>query len=308
MRGRLLANAEEVMAREAELVERLGALADVLTEEAEEEGRAPAELPEDAPWRWTEVEIRTFFRTEVPAGRSPGPPLDGARPVCSIVSQFQAGGANEAVKPPQALLRAQQVVTARGYAAAALRNGIPERLCNLFPSDDPLLACLNSDPSLMPFQKHLLDGEGEQALVEQSWAAGDSAAHHGLDMRTYLHGHTADLESGNRLTAAVRFGEGAAIGSGHWLSAHGGAISTALDEATAELVKITHAPLATTAEISYKLTRPVDLNVSHRIECEVTEVRGGGLKIVVKGELFNPDELLCATCTATLANLQMLRK
>jgi acyl-coenzyme A thioesterase PaaI-like protein len=127
-------------------------------------------------------------------------------------------------------------------------------------------------------------------------------------MRTYLHGHTADLESGNRLTAAVRFGEGAAIGSGHWLSAHGGAISTALDEATAELVKITHAPLATTAEISYKLTRPVDLNVSHRIECEVTEVRGGGLKIVVKGELFNPDELLCATCMATLANLQMLRK
>jgi hypothetical protein len=160
----------------------------------------------------------------------------------------------------------------------------------------------------MPFQKHLLDGEGEQALVEQSWAAGDSAAHHGLDMRTYLHGPTADLESGNRLTAAVRFGEGAAIGSGHWLSAHGGAISTALDEATAELVKITHAPLATTAEISYKLTRPVDLNVSHRIECEVTEVRGEGLKIVVKGELFNPDQILCATCTATLANLQMLRK
>ena len=303
MRGRLQASAEEVLAREAELVERLGALADVLAEEAENEGCSVAELPEDAPWRWTEAEIRAFFREQY--RRGPEAPAG----VCSIVAQFQARGAGaSATKPPQALVRAQEAVTARGYAAAALRNGIPERLCSLFPPDDPLLASLESDPCLMPFQKHLLDGEGEQALVEQSWAAGDSAAHHGLDMRTYLHAPTADLETGNRLTAAVRFGEGAAIGSGHWLSAHGGAISTALDEATAELVKITHAPLATTAEISYKLTRPVDLNLSHRVEAEVMEVRGGGLKIVVKGELFDPDGNLCAACTATLANLQMLRK
>mgnify|MGYP002011852994 CR=1 FL=1 len=32
------------------------------------------------------------------------------------------------------------------------------------------------------------------------------------------------------------------------------------------------------------------------------------LSVRVAGELFNPDEILCATCTATLTNLQMLRK
>ena len=35
---------------------------------------------------------------------------------------------------------------------------------------------------------------------------------------------------------AVRFGEGACIGNGFWMSAHGGSIESALDEATAELV------------------------------------------------------------------------
>ena len=39
------------------------------------------------------------------------------------------------------------------------------------------------------------------------------------------------------LRGAVRFGDGAAIGNGFFTTAHGGAIETALDEATAELVR-----------------------------------------------------------------------
>lgn len=38
------------------------------------------------------------------------------------------------------------------------------------------------------------------------------------------------------IEGAVRFGDGACIGNGYYMSAHGGSIETALDEATAELV------------------------------------------------------------------------
>ena len=313
MRGRLRAGAEEVASREAELAERLAALADVLAEEAEGAGGPPAEeLPEEAPWRWTEAQIRGFFReggAPAPAAAAPaGPGVPREAPRFSIVSDVQVPSSTPAPPKPEALERAQKSTTPRLYAAAALQSGIPPRVCSLFEAADPLLERLENNRALLPFQKHLLDGSGQHVLVGQSWAAGESAAQHGLDMRTFLHGPTAELGAGNRLTAAVRFGKGASIGAGHWLSAHGGAISTALDEATAELVKITHAPLATTAEISYQLKRPVELNVTHRIECEVLEVRGGGLKILVKGELLDPDDRLCASCTAVLANLQMLRK
>ena len=311
MQGRLRAGAEEVVSREAELAERLAALADVLAEEAEGAGLPAEELPEEAPWRWTEAQVRAFFREgSAPAAAASTEPRVSHEfvPRFSIVSDVQAPSSSPAPPKPEALERAQKNTTVRLYAAAALQSGIPPRVCSLFEANDPLLERLENDRTLLPFQKHLLDGSGENVLVLQSWAAGESAAQHGLDMRTFLHGPTAELGTGNRLTAAVRFGKGASIGAGHWLSAHGGAISTALDEATAELVKITHAPLATTAEISYQLKRPVELNVTHRIECEVLEVRGGGLKISVKGELFDPDDHLCASCTAVLANLQMLRK
>lgn len=43
-------------------------------------------------------------------------------------------------------------------------------------------------------------------------------------------------EQYSAIRGAVRFGDGAAIGDGFWTSAHGGAIETVLDEATAELV------------------------------------------------------------------------
>lgn len=43
-------------------------------------------------------------------------------------------------------------------------------------------------------------------------------------------------ETYGTIQGAVRFGDGACIGNGFWMSAHGGSIETALDEATAELV------------------------------------------------------------------------
>lgn len=43
-------------------------------------------------------------------------------------------------------------------------------------------------------------------------------------------------EAYGTIRGAVRFGDGACIGDGYFMSAHGGSIETALDEATAELV------------------------------------------------------------------------
>jgi hypothetical protein len=48
---------------------------------------------------------------------------------------------------------------------------------------------------------------------------------------------------------AVRFGEDASIGVGFWTTAHGGAMETVLDEATAEVCKISQAASAVTIEV-----------------------------------------------------------
>ena len=52
------------------------------------------------------------------------------------------------------------------------------------------------------------------------------------------------------LAAAVRLGEGASIGAGSWTSAHGGAVESVLDEATAELAKMEWATMVSTIEVS----------------------------------------------------------
>ena len=51
------------------------------------------------------------------------------------------------------------------------------------------------------------------------------------------------------LVGAVRLGERASIGFGTWTSAHGGAIESVLDEATAELAKMEWATMVSTIEV-----------------------------------------------------------
>ena len=53
------------------------------------------------------------------------------------------------------------------------------------------------------------------------------------------------------LVAAVRLGERASIGVGTWTSAHGGAIESVLDEATAELAKMEWATMVSTIEVGF---------------------------------------------------------
>ena len=50
------------------------------------------------------------------------------------------------------------------------------------------------------------------------------------------------------LTGAARLGEQAAIGYGAWVTAHGGAIESLLDESTAEVAKMALSPIMSTIE------------------------------------------------------------
>ena len=62
------------------------------------------------------------------------------------------------------------------------------------------------------------------------------------------------------LVAAVRLGERASIGVCSWTSAHGGAVESVLDEATAELAKMEWATMVSTIEVlpPPDLPRPSD--------------------------------------------------
>ncbi len=57
-----------------------------------------------------------------------------------------------------------------------------------------------------------------------------------------------DQQPWGTLIGAVRLGERASIGFGTWTSAHGGAIESVLDEATAELTKMEWATMVSTIE------------------------------------------------------------
>jgi len=84
-----------------------------------------------------------------------------------------------------------------------------------------LAAC----PDLQPFEKHLPGALSPfQLLPSGGWVTGDAAAMHGIDLRMfYRPAHGAAMHG--TLAAAVRFGDGASIGHGFYLSAHGGAVS-----------------------------------------------------------------------------------
>lgn len=111
---------------------------------------------------------------------------------------------------------------------------------------------------------------------------------------------------GVTVRGAVRFGDGASIGAGHWLPAHGGAIETVLDEATAEAAKVGVSHMVSTTEISVRIGRPVPLHASLEVRAAVASVRGA--RVVVDGAIADPasgEEL--ATCVAVLADLVALR-
>jgi hypothetical protein len=238
-------------ARHLELTARLNALVDLL---ADESGLCP---PPEAASLWSEAAIRRWFETggavapAVPDKTQPGGGLP--QPVCAATA-------------PPAMVKAQDNLTVDAYRAAAFGRGIPVRAHGLFPPDCPVLQKIMTS-GMAPFEKHLIDGTGALAPVLVSWPVGDDAAASGIDLRYFAKrdGGAQNGGTGAMLLAAVRYGDRAGIGGpGFFTGAHGGAIESAFDEATAELCKITMAPLATTIDFSCKIKKPVRLNTSIR--------------------------------------------
>lgn len=89
------------------------------------------------------------------------------------------------------------------------------------------------------------------------------------------------------------------------VSAHGGAVESLLDEATAELAKMEWAPTLATLEAAFKIKKAVPLNTSLRVQCEITAVRG--VRCWVQGSITDEaGKIVYATCEAQLIDLAQL--
>lgn len=257
------------------------------------------------------------------ASAAPGLP-GGTRP--------QSPSPGNAAPPPPAVVANQLRCAARGYRVAVTSRGIPDRPCGLFPPGDAVLSRLASSPSHRAFEKALPGSASPyEGLPRGGWATGDGAARAGMDLRLFLVGPAEAEGEGAKgeggvvggeaaaapppgsfcVRGAVRFGDGASIGSGFHLSAHGGAVETCLDEATAELAKCAWTPLVSTVEASFKIKKAVPLHRSLEVRCEIAHVRG--LRCLVRGSILDVGEggergegVELATCEATLVDLRRL--
>lgn len=89
------------------------------------------------------------------------------------------------------------------------------------------------------------------------------------------------------------------------VSAHGGAVESLLDEATAEVAKMAWAPTLATLEANFRIKKAVPLNTTLRISCEIA--RTAGVRCWVSGSITDVDgKLVYATCEAQLVDLAQL--
>lgn len=164
-----------------------------------------------------------------------------------------------------------------------------------------MLQQLASDPELVPFEKHLPGARSSYELLPAGgWATGDAAARNGVDLRLFYRGAQEGQPHGT-VVAALRLGEGASIGQGFFLSAHGGAVETALDEATAELAKMELYPFCSTVEANFRIRKPIPLHTSLRVKCTITKQKG--IRCWVDGSVETQEGVTLATCEAQLVDM-----
>jgi len=214
------------------------------------------------------------------------------------------GGSRWSTGPtPEEVKNNQRAGTAAGYKTQAKIDGIPFRPDGLFPPRDALLAQLSDTAGCWPFEKHLPGaGTPYETLPYGGWATGNAAAQRGIDLRLFYQ-ESPDLQSNGTLLGGVRFGDSAAIGTGNfYLSAHGGAIETCLDEATAELGKCDFAPFLATKEITFKILRPVPLYKTMLVRCSITQMKGIRCYVTGTIETLDTNEVL-ANCTCQLVDM-----
>ncbi len=199
---------------------------------------------------------------------------------------------------------AEVALDVKGYQEQVLRDGIPPRMAGLFPPGDELLSELVSvgwRPATKGLPHPTKDGGVVFTTAERGWACGEGALEHGFDLRWFI---MEGLED-RTLSAAVRFSEEAMIGRGiPSTSVHGGAVETCLDEATAELAKSKLFPMATTAKIEFKISKPIQPRVTYRVHCRVEKEYVAGVSYDVVGQITDAKDhkAVYAVCTAKMAN------
>jgi hypothetical protein len=229
-------------------------------------------------------------------------PGGGVNQFDNVGRQNGAGGSRWSTGPtPEEVKNNQRTGTAAGYKAQAKLDGIPFRPDGLFPPGDALLAQLSDTAGCWPFEKHLPGAATPYEMLPYGgWITGNAAAQRGIDLRLF---YQESPESNGTLLGAVRFGDGAAIGTANfYLSAHGGAIETCLDEATAELGKCDFAPFLATKEITFQILRPVPLHTTMLVRCSITQMKGIRCYVTGTIEIIDTHEVL-ASCTCQLVDM-----
>lgn len=203
------------------------------------------------------------------------------------------------------LRRHKQMGTAAGYRHQCKLDGWASSLedVSLYPDDDACLQSLLEDGELWPFEKHLPGFHSPyERLGDGGFITGKEAIEgRGIDLRLFYD------ETRQKVRGCVRFdGRKASIGAGFLLPTHGGAIETCLDEATAELGKMTAFPFLATRKISFEIKKGVPVDVSLLVECSVVEIKG--LRCYVHGEILGYGDagnssVVYATCDAELVNM-----
>lgn len=64
--------------------------------------------------------------------------------------------------------------------------------------------------------------------------------------------------------------------------------------------------LCFTTGINFVLKKMVNLHQSYLVECEITKVGVGGIRITVDGTIKDEHGTVCATCQAQLANVSKM--
>ena len=215
----------------------------------------------------------------------------------------QSADSKPVTQTPDSVRRNQAIGTAAGYKAQAKKDGIPYRPHGLYPPGDCLLQNLSTTLNCWPFEKHLPGAHSPYELLPQGgWITGDAASERGVDLRLFYKEPEQEGAIGGTVLGAVRFGQGASIGVGFYLSAHGGAIETALDEATAELAKIDFVPFLSTREANFAIKRPVPLHTTLLVRCVIVQRKG--IRCWVDGSIESADgNEVYATCKAQLVDM-----
>ena len=192
-------------------------------------------------------------------------------------------------------------MTSAAYRDAAVATGIPFRPHGLFgPTDADILREMASRAGAAAFQKHLWDSEEQRwALATETWATGDqAAAQRGIDLR-YFH-------IGRELHGLLRYSAKATIGAELLMSAHGGAVESVLDEATAELMKVQHSPNTVTRKFTASILKPVPAFETLSVCCTYTKEMAGGVVVVIEGVIKDGNGALLAKATAEMVDLSKM--